>query len=92
MGKHNNGYHHHIHRRRHHHSARALWPDTTMAHAFLISLTRWALTHHDDFDAKVVLPIGVVSAEELINVLRALERSRQQNYASSTHQKEDTEL
>jgi hypothetical protein len=54
------------------------WPDTTMARAFLIALTKWALTHHEDDEAKVTLPIGVVGAEELIRVLRALESVRQE--------------
>ena len=55
---------------------RAHWPDTTMARAFLIALTKWSLTHHDDDDAQVTLPIGVVGAGELRNVLRALEKAR----------------
>jgi NUMOD4 motif-containing protein len=54
----------------------ALWPDTTMARAYLIALTKWALTHHENLKARVTLPIGVVGAEELLNVLRALEKAR----------------
>jgi hypothetical protein len=51
--------------------------DTSMCKAYLAALGRWVLTHHDDTDAKVVLPVGVVSAEELVRVLRALEIARQ---------------
>lgn len=63
---------HRQHRRR----ERALWPDTMMARAYLIALTKWALTHHENIDARVTLPVGVVGAEELLNVLRALEKAR----------------
>jgi len=62
---------HRQHRRR----ERALWPDTTMAGAFLIALTKWAIVHQGT-DAQVTLPIGVVGAGELLNVLRALEKAR----------------
>jgi hypothetical protein len=66
------------HRRR---GERAVWPDTTLARAYLIALLKWAGTHHEDVDAKVTLPVGAVGVEELLNVLRALERARQQaNY------------
>ena len=54
---------------------RAVWPDTTMAGAFLIALTKWAVVHQNT-DAQVTLPIGVVGAGELLNVLRALEKAR----------------
>jgi hypothetical protein len=75
-------------RTHHHHRYRegASWPDTSMARAYLIGLTKWALTHHDDIDAKVTLPVGVGGAEELLNVLRALEKARQQtDYATNTN-------
>jgi hypothetical protein len=71
-----NGYTHR-HRRN---GERALWPDTTMAHAFLISLAKWTLTHLNDDDAKVMLPTGLVNAEELIRVLRAPESARQETH------------
>jgi hypothetical protein len=67
----------HRHRR---HRERALWPDTSMARAYLIALL-WAAANHEDVDARVVLPVGVVGADELLNVLHALEKARQQtNY------------
>jgi hypothetical protein len=47
-----------------------------MACAYLIALTEWARTHHENLEARVTLPIGVVGAEELLNVLHALERAR----------------
>ena len=58
---------------------RAPWPDTPMAHAFLIALAKWVLTHRDDVDAKVTLPVGVAGAEEVLNVLHALETARLAN-------------
>lgn len=64
---------HHSHRRP---SKRALWPDTMMARAFLIALTKWAITHHDNIDAKITLPVGIVGAGEVLKVLRALEKAR----------------
>jgi hypothetical protein len=68
----------HHHRR---HREHALWPDTSMARAYLIALLKWAAANHEDIDARVVLPVGVVGADELLNVLRALDRARQQtNY------------
>lgn len=77
--------HGHTHRRRRH-SERALWPDTTMASAFLIALTKWAIAHHNDADAKITLSVGVVGAEELMNVLHALEKARQRTgYVASPH-------
>jgi hypothetical protein len=51
--------------------------DTSMCHAYLIALGRWVLTHHNETNAKVVLPAGIVGAEELTKVLRALEIARQ---------------
>jgi hypothetical protein len=59
------------------HGERALWPDTSMARAYLIALLKWAATNHEDVDARVVLPVGVVGADELLNVLHALEKARQ---------------
>ena len=41
----------------------------------LIALTKWAIVHQGT-DAQVTLPIGVVGAGELLNVLRALEKAR----------------
>jgi hypothetical protein len=58
--------------------ARASWPDTSIARAYLVALLKWAAANHEDADARVVLPVGVVNAHELLNVLRALERARQQ--------------
>jgi hypothetical protein len=73
------------HRRRRH-GERALWPDTTMASAFLIALTKWAIAHHNDADAKITLPVGAVGVEELMNVLHALEKARQRTgYVASPH-------
>jgi hypothetical protein len=67
-------------------SEHALWPDTTMAGACLIALTKWAIAHPNDADAKITLPVGVVGAEELMNVLHALEKARQQTgYVASPH-------
>ena len=57
-------------------SERALWPNTTMASAYLIAITEWARTHHENLEARVTLPIGVVGAEEVLKVLRALEKAR----------------
>jgi hypothetical protein len=71
------------------HGERAFWPDTSMAHAFLIGLAKWTLTHLNDDDAKVMLPTGLVNAEELIRVLRALESARQQtNYPTPKTERE----
>jgi hypothetical protein len=61
------------------HRERVLWPNTTMANAYLIALTKWALAHHENLEARVTLPVGVVGAEELLNVLRALEKARLTN-------------
>lgn len=55
---------------------RTLWPDTTLASAYLNALMKWALRHHGDTDAQVTLPVGVVGAKELMAVLRALEKAR----------------
>jgi hypothetical protein len=68
-------------RNRHQYRERALWPDTSMARAYLVALLKWAAANHEDASARVVLPVGVVNANELLNVLRALDRARQQtNY------------
>lgn len=53
------------------------WPSTTMADAFLVALGKWISLHHEDDDAVVVLPTGYVTAVELVQVLGALEKSRQ---------------
>jgi hypothetical protein len=50
---------------------------TSICEAYLAALERWVIAHHGDAGAKVVLPVGVVGAEELVRVLRALEISRQ---------------
>lgn len=55
---------------------RAAWPDTAMASAFLDALARWAARHYSDHAARVVLPIGIVNAVELGQVLQALQRER----------------
>jgi hypothetical protein len=64
----------------HHHRRRPAerWPnhDTSMCRAYLIALARWVIAHHGDTGAKVVLPVGVVDAEELMKVLRGLEVAR----------------
>lgn len=69
-----NGCTHHHHRR---HGERATWPDTQMSRAFLMALTKWAITHHDDLDITITLPTGRVTGEQLVQVLRALEKARQ---------------
>jgi hypothetical protein len=53
------------------------WPSTTMADAFLVALGKWVLLHHEDDGAVVVLPTGYVTAAELVQVLRGLEKARQ---------------
>ena len=58
--------------------ARAPWPDTQMAHAFLIGLAKFVCTHHENDGAKVMLPIGAFNVGELIQFLRALERARRE--------------
>ncbi len=71
--------------RRHRHNGRSdrRWPpDTVMARAFLIALGRWLAAHHDDLDATIMLPTGTVTAEQLGQVLRALERARQAEASS----------
>ena len=64
------------HRRRLSGERTASWPDTTMARAFLVALARWAIAHHDDGSATIMLPTGAATAEELMRVLRALETAR----------------
>jgi hypothetical protein len=56
----------------HNHGHRAVWPDTTMSAAFLAALAGWAMRHRDDNAATIVLPAGIVSLGELVQVLRAL--------------------
>jgi hypothetical protein len=63
------------HRRR---GERAAWPNTAMARAYLVALLNWASTNHANADARVTLPVGIVGPTELMNVLRALEKARQQ--------------
>jgi hypothetical protein len=58
---------------RHQYGERASsWPDTVMSRAFLVALARWAMAHHNDNNARAVLPIGAVGAKELSRVLRGL--------------------
>ena len=64
----------HRHRR---HGERWSDRDTSMCKAYLVALGRWVLTHRED--AVVVLPTGYATAEELVNVLRALEKSAAAN-------------
>jgi hypothetical protein len=71
------------------HRERAVWPDTSIARAYLVALLKWAATNLEDVDARVVLPVGVVNANELLNVLRALEKARQQtNYPTTETERE----
>ena len=65
-------------RRRHHQHRHWGAGDTVMAHAFLLALGRWLARHHHDPSAVITLPTGCVSAEELAQVLLALERARQE--------------
>ena len=63
-----------------------------MARAFLIALTKWAIAHHGDADAKIMLPVGIVGIDDLMNVLRALEKARQRpDYVTSLHFTQTTE-
>jgi hypothetical protein len=55
------------------------WPDTAVSRAYLIALTKWAIRHANDTTAKVTLPVGFVSAGELLKVLYALEKARQRS-------------
>lgn len=64
----------HRHRRGSHWSKH----ETTMCLAFLRALGEWVTVHQDDPTAQVTLPTGVATAEELTNVLRALEKAREQ--------------
>jgi hypothetical protein len=59
-------------------SQRAMWPPSTaLADAYFDALVRWAITHHTNIDAHITLPTGRVNAGELLQVLRALEKTRQ---------------
>jgi hypothetical protein len=55
------------------------WPDTAVSRAYLIALMKWAIRHANDATAKVTLPVGFVSANELLKVLCALEKARQRS-------------
>ena len=81
------GHAHPHRRRRRRYGERAVWPDTVMSRAFMRALADWTLVHHEDADATVMLPTGRVTAEQLIQVLRALEAARQELH--STQHKED---
>ena len=65
------------------------WPSTPMADAFLIALGKWVSLHHEDDAAVVVLPTGYVTATELVRVLAALERSRQELHSTQHKEKEN---
>ena len=69
-----------------HNLHRPAWPDGPIARAYLIALARWAAAHHTDDNATVMLPIGRVSAPELLKVLRALEAARRGRAATSAGQ------
>lgn len=56
--------------------ALAPWPDTAISRAFLIGLAKWAYANHEDDGAEIMLPTGPANVEELIRVLRALEKAR----------------
>lgn len=62
-----------------HHYWRRHWADhnSPLCTAFLIALGQWVSAHANDPDAQVVLPTGRVGVEELVSVLRALEKTRQ---------------
>lgn len=51
--------------------------------AFLVALGQWVSAHANDPDAQVVLPTGRVGVEELVSVLRALEKARQAERANA---------
>jgi hypothetical protein len=59
-----------------------------MARAYLAALTSWAIAHHTDTDATIVLPVGRVTAFEVLRVLRALDRARQSTGAAVSAQSE----
>jgi hypothetical protein len=65
---------HNLYRRVQHKSA--VWPNTSMAAAFLRALAVWAVAHHHDAEAQITLPIGRVTVTELLKVMRALEAAR----------------
>jgi hypothetical protein len=71
--------HHLRHQRRRRHWAEQ---DSPMCAAFLVALGRWILAHANDPKAQVVLPTGPAGVEELTNVLRALEKTRQAERAN----------
>ncbi|MGA7002708.1 MAG: hypothetical protein WBZ28_12300 [Pseudolabrys sp.] len=50
-------------------------PATAMADAFLIALARWAERHAST--DRITLPTGIVTAGELVLVLRALRLTRE---------------
>jgi len=54
----------------------AVWPNTSMANAYLLALVDWAVAHHTDAEAEITLPVGRVTATELLKVLRALGAAR----------------
>jgi hypothetical protein len=67
------------HRRQHHnHNGHRHWAqrDSSLCAAFLDALALWVLKHHDDPEARIILPTGIVNAAELMAVLRALEKTR----------------
>jgi hypothetical protein len=54
------------------------WPDTAMAQAYLTALVAWVRRHMNDSAAKVVLPVGLATAAEVGQVLRAFDRAQRQ--------------
>ena len=47
--------------------------DSALCAAYLRALARWAVLHHDDGNATIMLPTGAATAAELARVLRAIE-------------------
>jgi hypothetical protein len=47
-----------------------------MANAYLLAPVDWAVTHHTDAVAEITLPVGRVTATELLKVLRAIRAAR----------------
>jgi hypothetical protein len=62
------------------HWASSLPYDTTLASAYLAALAAWAARHQTDPEVTVMLPVGLAAADEVAQVLRALNRARQQHH------------
>jgi hypothetical protein len=54
------------------------WPDTAVAQAYLTALVAWAARHVSDATATITIPTGIVTATEVMRVLVALDRARQE--------------